>query len=86
MFADGYNLDQVAQIRGLDHESIIGHLTRAAETGLATQPEWVLHGDELRAMVQTSQQVEEMDESKMYALLMQQAHPAKVAFFLRTRG
>lgn len=86
LFADGYNLDQVAQIRGLDHESIIGHLTRAAETGLATQPEWVLHGDELRAMVQTSQQVEEMDESKMYALLMQQAHPAKVAFFLRTRG
>ncbi|HMP78564.1 MAG TPA: RecQ family ATP-dependent DNA helicase [Pirellulaceae bacterium] len=85
LFTDGYSLDQVAQIRGLDHETIIGHLTRAAESGLETHCAWVLPADELRALGEASQGIADSDESKLYSVLLRQAHPATVTLYLKTR-
>jgi len=47
LLRDGYTLDDCFQIRGLAHDDVIDHLTRAVEDGLAVDPAWVLWPDRL---------------------------------------
>ena len=41
LLRDGYTLDDCFQIRGLTHEDVIDHLTRAVEDGLVVDPAWI---------------------------------------------
>ena len=50
MLSDRYTLDDCVAIRGLDEATILSHLARSVDEGLAVQPSWFLNGEQLAAV------------------------------------
>jgi ATP-dependent DNA helicase RecQ len=50
LLAERYTLEDCAAIRGLDEETIISHLSRSTDEGMAVQPSWFLSEEQLVAV------------------------------------
>lgn len=50
LFADGYSAEQVQQIRQIENARLVDELTRAAESGLAIDPHWILTSAQIDAL------------------------------------
>ena len=42
LLSDGYSVDEVAQVRNIDQQTVLEHTLRAAEDQLVVEPSWVL--------------------------------------------
>ena len=42
LLSDGYSVDEVAQVRNMDQQTVLEHTLRAAEDRLVVEPSWVL--------------------------------------------
>jgi hypothetical protein len=50
LLSDRFTLDECVAIRGLDEETIVSHLSRSVDEGLAVQPNWFLSVEQLAAV------------------------------------
>ena len=85
LFSAGFSLEEAMSIRGLSREVVLDHALRAAESGLAVRPEWVLYSGLLTALRSVVGDTRPDQIRPLLAQLPPGTLYEEVQIFLRTR-
>ncbi|MCH2181325.1 MAG: RecQ family ATP-dependent DNA helicase [Mariniblastus sp.] len=86
LLSDGYSAAEVVQVRHLDSTTLYDHLIRAAESGLQTEPEWMITPAEIETLENLVEAHEGASISRLIELTPTGITAQQLFLFLKSRA